>query len=177
MNKWYTRLSIAALLGGCIYFLIHYKYIIISFDRSSYHVVSSSNNAVKKQINFYFYNNDAWQKESVELVWSKNPEQALKTVANQWFTLAHAEKLITKNITVSHASLTVDGKAYLNFDQLPFSQQQLVREKFFLIQGLLKSIKESGLAITGVYFLMNNQPFYDYHLDFSIPWSLEPYVP
>lgn len=175
MNTWYKTTAGIALLAGSFYFLIHQKIIVVAIHNPSYIPTHTGIAVSKKKSNLFFYKDDSWQQESVELVWPNNPQEALGYICNRWLSVAAEEDIIHKKVTAPHAFITQDNKGYISFDQNPFEPEQSTREKFFLIEGILRSIKATGLTLSGIYFLVHTKSLKDYHLDFSLAWSLDPY--
>ena len=175
MNTWHKTTAGIALLTGSFYFLIHQKIIVIAIHNPSYISTHTGIAASKKKSNLFFYKDYSWHKETVELVWPNNSQEALGYICNRWLSVAAEEDIVHKKITAPHAFITQAGKGYISFDQNPFEPDQSTQEKFFLIEGLLRSIKATGLPLSGIYFLVNTKPLKDYHLDFSLAWSLDSY--
>lgn len=173
-QRWSMLIAGLATSAGFVYFLVHTNILIIAPYHSSY-TPALVTAATKKNSTLFFYKQDAWRQEVVPLLLPDQQAEALSCVANRWLVLATEEELMTKKVRVEHAFITQDGIGYLSCDQCLFESAQSTREKFFLIQGLIRSIKAAGISLKGVYFLVQNKPMADYHLDFSVPWSCEPY--
>lgn len=73
------------------------------------------------------------------------------------------------------ARLATPGKAassylYVSFDQTPFGTQQSTHEKLMFIEGLKRTLRDNGIKLQGIYFLVNHAEMQDEHLDFSNAW-------
>lgn len=55
-------------------------------------------------------------------------------------------------------------------------QSYSIHAKLMWVEGLLKTIHSSGLALQSVHFLHNHQPLQDPHLDFTNPWPVHGFV-
>jgi hypothetical protein len=81
------------------------------------------------------------------------------------------ERLMSKKVSLQSVILTPNEKdAYLSFDRYPFSPESPTVEKFMWVEGLLKTLRDNGISLQGVRFLVHHQEMLDSHLDFSNPW-------
>jgi hypothetical protein len=67
-------------------------------------------------------------------------------------------------------------EAYISFDRNPFTKNQSTYEKFMWIEGLLKTVRENGIQLQSIYFLVHHQPLTDFHLDFSNAWPISGFI-
>jgi hypothetical protein len=81
------------------------------------------------------------------------------------------EQIMKEKICLQSVSLAINERdAVISFDRVPFNDQSSCFEKWMWVEGLLKTIKESGLILQSIRFLVHHQELVDTHLDFSNPW-------
>jgi len=91
--------------------------------------------------------------------------------------LVDDEKITTKKITLQTAMLNPTGtELAVSFDHGLFSKDATTYEKWMLCEGLLKTVRENGIASQTVRFLIHHQPIIDAHLDFSNPWPIYGFI-
>jgi len=82
-----------------------------------------------------------------------------------------------KKITVQTVLLsTSDQVAYLSFDSDPLSKESSTFDKWMLIEGLLKTIRENSVRLQQIQLLVHHQLMQDPHLDFSKPWPVDGFL-
>ena len=57
---------------------------------------------------------------------------------------------------------------YLSFDRPLFNEENSTNSKLMLIEALFKTLRDNGIKIQGIIFLIHHQEMLDPHLDFSI---------
>lgn len=174
MKRWYTSLALIGAGAGIFYYLLHQHIIVIAFSSPSYTQTQASIQASKKRSPLFFYKNDSWCQEATDLVWPHDPHEALSYLCNRWLAVAAEEELLHKKVTVTHAFISPDKKGYISFDQSPFEPyEQSIHQKIVVIEGLTRSVQASGLEIDGLYYMVNDKPLSDYHLDFALAWPIK----
>lgn len=174
MKYWQKYSALAATLAGCCYYIIHQKIIVIAFNSPSYKQEVVRINASKKKSILFFYKNDVWCKEQTELVWPHDTHEALSYISNRWLSVAAEEEVLRKKVTVINAFISQDNRGSIIFDQSPFEpNEQSIYQKIVFIEGLTRSIEAAGLDLSGLYFMVNDKPLEDYHLDFSLAWPIK----
>ncbi|MCX5922710.1 MAG: hypothetical protein NTX86_05295 [Candidatus Dependentiae bacterium] len=168
-------LSLICAVVGALLYALHQEWIIIRSTPTADHVAlqeQAQTAIAKKKVTLYFWRNAAWHHETIELIWSDNKAENLQYLINSWLTLLNEEALMTKKVSLQAVLLGSQDMAYVSFDRYPFSKEATLHNKWLLIEGLLKTIRENGIKITGVHFLVNHKPLIDPHLDFSKEWPL-----
>lgn len=131
----------------------------------------------KKKIKHFFWHQDAWRQEIVEILWSDEKGHALSSLITSWLTILDEEKINLKKISLQSVAISsTKQEVFCSFDRNPFNKQQSTFEKLLWIEGLMKSIRESGIKIQSVRFLVHHQPLTDTHLDFSNAWPVEGFL-
>lgn len=163
-------------MSGMLFFLLYHEWLIIRFNPGINTEEEKTDPIKKRTIRLHFFNGSQWSSEETELLWSTNIEQNILFLSNRWLSVMHEEGLSEKKITLQSATISTTNQVYLSFDQYPFELKYSTRQKYFFIEGLLKTLRESGIKYTSIYFLVHHKPLIDYHLDFSIPWPFESFL-
>jgi hypothetical protein len=109
--------------------------------------------------------------QTKELIVPDDQEKKAAAIIAAWLTLAHDEKIVPNKITLQSTLFSSrKGYLYVSFDQPLFSKQQSTHSKWMLLQSLIKTLQQNGIALAGVYFLVNHEVMQDDHLDFSNAW-------
>ena len=127
----------------------------------------------KQKITFSYWREHAWKEETKELIITDDPEKKVATIIANWLTMLYEEKIIKEKITLQSALFDpANTRLYISFDQTPFRANQSTHEKWMFIQGLIRTLKENGIQIQGIYFLVNHASLQDDQLDFINAWPV-----
>jgi hypothetical protein len=125
----------------------------------------------KKKVKLTGWNYDRWNIEDTVLIAPSDKQQALYYLVTRWLSFLYEEHLIHKKVMLQTVLLSSNGHdAYLSFDKNILSKEWSTHQKWMVIEGLLKTLRDNGMAVTQVTFLVNHKPLNDAHLDFSNPW-------
>ncbi len=125
----------------------------------------------KKTVSLWREKNNTWIQESVQLLWSDNQKENLKTLTTAWLLWLEDEHVLTKKIVIESIIFSPSGyEMYVSFNHNPFDNSWSIHKKESFINALLKSYKENRCTASLCYFLVRHQPLQDTHLDFSEPW-------
>lgn len=170
--------TILACLGAFGYFAYNQELLLFrfpSFQKNSIEVPIAS--ITKKKVNRIYWNNDVWRHEDTELLWPENISNALLYLITSWLALLDEEKIMDKKVTVQSVIVSPSqNDVYISFDRNPFTKKQSTYEKLMWIEGILKTIRETGTKVQNIHFLVHHQPVHDFHLDFSNPWPVTGFV-
>lgn len=156
-----------------LYFAIEHEWIIFRTPTRNAFTINTHHITSKKQVNLFFWNRQSWKKETQELLWTEDTARNIQHLINAWLSLLDEEKLLKKKIGLETALLSPSGhEAYLSFDRNPLSKEQTIFEKWMIIEGLLKTLRENEVSLQRVQLLVHHKPLNDRHLDFSKPWPL-----
>jgi hypothetical protein len=173
----YIVLILFFLSCGMLIFALTRGWIVIKFpEKYNYAQNYSTLPMGKKSVKLYFWHNNKWQHETVQLIWSQDQSKNLEYLINNWLSLLDEEQIIDKKVELQAALLTQSNYCYLSFDRSLFGKESTTHEKLLIVQGLFKTIKENGINLQGIHFLVQHQPMIDAHLDFSNPWPLSGFV-
>jgi hypothetical protein len=160
-------------LGGIIFFLIQRNWLIVQFTYTpsvaSQH--TQQNLTSKKSIKIFYWKKGSWHHEEASIVWDEqNPTQTLQQLVKQWLTTLSDEQLIPSSCILESIALSSPGsEAYLSFDRSFFLPEQSIIKKWYIIEGLFKTLHHAGLRLTSMMFLVHDQPMVDDHIEFSQP--------
>lgn len=170
--KWYLLISLFALLAGGLLTLYLQQSIIIYWPTTKQPtlLVEKKVSSLNK-IQLFFWQQNQWKSEEVELLQNQDYATNLHYLISRWLTFMEEEGMNRKKVALQSVALEGPGQiAYLSFDRNPFDKESSCFDKWIWIEGLLRTIQETGINLSGIQFLVHHQPLYDYHLDFSYPW-------
>lgn len=166
-------LSILSALCGAVYVAYMYDIIMIRLPGSTQELDKQQHcSIIKKNVKLYGWRHDKWHHESVELIWSEDMVDTLSRLIPAWLTMLEEEKMDQKKISLQSITISPHGQAYLSLDRNPFTKEASTFEKLMWVESLLKTIRDNGINLQSIQFLVHHQPLQDYHLDFSNPWPL-----
>lgn len=169
--KTVITLCISSLLAGMIFFAVHYELIIIRMPRTSTPQIRPT--TAKRSIRLYYWNNNRWNSETDEIIWSDGTAENIYQLITRWLQLIDTEHILSKKVILEAAMLLPNHQdAYISFDQSPLATEWSTHAKWMFIEGLLKTIRENIIPIQHISFLEHHQPLQDAHLDFSNPWPI-----
>lgn len=170
----YGALAAAFFFCGIVLYACQAQWILFRIPAiNTEKLIKSSSEITKKNVTLWYWHNDSWHHETVELLWSANQAKNIELLSNTWLSLLGEEGVITKRITVQSVALCQrNSEALISFDRYPFNREGSTFEKVMLIEGLLKTIRINGGVPQAVRFLVHHEQLNDYHLDFSNPWPI-----
>lgn len=175
-TKRFFLLSIICCISGILLYAIHKGWIIFNTPDVSTQDITHQMTSIKslpKKVTLFFWHQNSWQHETKQLVWGEHIAQNSAYLINSWLSLLEDEKIIIKKVMLQTAMLNSSGnELYLSFDRSLCSKEATTYEKWMLIEGLLKTLRENGITPQTVRFLVHHQPMIDVHLDFSASWPI-----
>lgn len=164
---------ILSFLIGFIYFAFNQGWIVIrSFSASQSETTALNLKATKKYMPLVFWNDNKWNKESVEIIATADPALTVQHLLTSWLSLLDEEGAMTHKVTLQAALMSASGHLYLSFDRTPFDENSSTYDKWMWVEGLLTTIRENEPAVHAVHFLVHHHPMDDNHLDFSNAWPI-----
>lgn len=170
-NRTYSILSVSLFFLGIFMYAWYQEYIIIN-PRKSFFVTPQENNTQKQKITLHHFK-QTWHKDQVQILLSENYTQNAHLIIGRWLENALEEGLLKKKISLQQALSTQNQELILSFDRTLFNKESSTFDKWMIIEGILKSLKENVAQIKKVRFLVNHQPLIDTHLDFSNAWPID----
>ncbi len=178
MNN-YLKLSLVCLCGGAIAYALHNNWLIIRYpsykkEIQEYYQRATTN---KKKVYLSFWHHDRWHTEDKQLLWSASTGDNVMHVINSWLSLLDEYEVTDKKVALQTALVgNPNNLVYLSFDNNLFAQHHTVFEKWMLLEGLLKTIRENTIDIQQVRFLVHHRPMKDPHVDFTNAWPLSGFL-
>ncbi len=172
--RWYLLLSSLALIGSLLFYGLYNDILLIRLPSSGEMVLTNSTK--RKPIKFTYWNNKAFVTEEKEILFS-TVTQTANNLVKTWLSLLEEEGLMKKKVGLQSIMVDQSGRElFLSFDRNPLTKEFSTLQKLQWIEGLLKTIRDSGMPITSVRFLVYTKPLHDIHLDFSHPWPVSGYL-
>ena len=175
-KKLFTALSIICFLAGMLFFFLYQEWLVISWHRP-YSQNETASPLIKKTVMVGRKKNNEWVQESVQILWSEDQKETLKTITNAWLSWLEDEGVLSKKIVAESVLFSPSGyEMYISFDHNPFDKHWSIHHKESFINALLKSYKENGCTVSSFYFLVHHEPLKDSHLDFNEPWNFSNFL-
>lgn len=140
---------------------------------------SNHQGAEKRSATLYFWRNERWVQESVEVIWSaQDTAQTIKYLLDRWLTwldeeASLVERMCDKKVTLQTVMITPNGQeAILSFDRSPFGAEMAAYEQWKWVESVLKTIRDNGIKVQRIRFLVHHQEVLESRLDLSNPWPL-----
>jgi len=182
MNKqsiYWIIICLSVIILSLGYFAYNQQWIIFHIPKKSLEDSARvpGNQITKKRVTRNYWNNDAWNTEETELLWSDNKADTLMHLITSWLALLEEEKVMDKKVTLQSVVVSSSGvDAYISFDRNPFLKNQSTYSKLLWVEGLLKTVRENEVKVQNIHFLVHHQLLTDFHLDFSNPWPVTGFV-
>ena len=130
----------------------------------------------RKAVNLTYWNGTKWVTEEKGVILSSQVSRTLQDLVTSWLGLLEEDRRMPKKISLQSAMIDRTGtEAFISFDRNPLAKEQSTFDKLLSIEGLLRTIRTSGLPLQTVRFLVNAKPLTDIHLDFSHSWPVTGY--
>lgn len=170
--------ALGAFFVGVLFFALTNRWIVITipfFHRTGFE--SSTQPAERKSVVFHLPRRDAVRKEARDVLYSSDPAATAGQVVKTWLNILDEEGLIEKKVSVQTAMAAhKDSVLFLSLDRSLLRDQFSTRDKLFVIESLLATLREIALPFKSVLFLVHHRPMDDMHLDFSQPWPIEGFL-
>lgn len=168
-------ISFFALCFGLFFFALKQEFIIIRLPGYHHGLLShdAQSSSYKKTITLYIKSRDSWKTEQHQLLWTSDIAENMRLLTTSWLNFALEEKKLDKKILIQSCALSTSGQElYLSFESNPLPKEQSIFEKWQLIEGLLKTIRENKIPLVSIHFLVHHKPLQDPHLSFDLPWPI-----
>ncbi len=168
-------LLIFGLILGLLLIALKQNYIILNFWTSGTAQTASASH--KKKVIIYFWHNDQWKQEEVQLLVDSHVYNNAYHMMSQYLQLLHDESIIKHKVNVQRVIMNYDNQEiFISFDRLIWNKDTCTVEKLMIVEGILKTLKKNEPSIKKVQFLMNHQPMTDAHLDFTNAWPIDGFL-
>ena len=175
-------LIIFCIIIGMFFFLIQRKILLIHWDFRKTEDLeniekNNENITLHKKVNFYYWKDEKFCFEEFTFVWFSSDTENLRHLINNWISFLHEERILSRKISLDTVSLSQNNQqAYLSFDQFFLDREWSIFKKWCFIEGMFKTIKNSGSNIKLINFLVKHQQMEDDHLDFSQSWPIDGFI-
>lgn len=178
MNKKLSiLLSSAAFISGMLFIALYQQWLVVRTPWNTQTTHQPHAALSKRTATLHFWHADSWHQEKTELLWSNDQAHAVYYILTQWLNLLDDERIMPVRVMLQTSLASASGnELYISFDRNPLNKQQSTHEKWMWIEGLLKTLRENGITIPRIHFLVHHQPMHDGHLDFSSPWPLQGFM-
>ena len=174
-TRQYLILSGCTLLAGILFYGIYNELIVFHLP-SKRGTQPLEEQVTHKNIPLIFWKNGSFLTEEKELLIRPNRQRTLNDLLTSWLNLLEEEHILKKKVSIQSIMLDASGsEASISFDRNPLGKEDSTYQKLMTLEGLLTTIKSSGLPLTSVRFLVNYKTINDPHLDFSHPWPITGY--
>lgn len=166
---------------GFLYFLIHQNRLIILWNTSRESdkklFQQLKDRFVKKKVKLYYWKDDRFFSEEESLVWFSDDVENIKYVVNYWLNLMYQEQVIDKKVFLVSVGLAQSCRdVYLSFDASPLDKDWSIMKKWYLIEGLLRTVRNVFSNLNMIYFRVQHRLLEDDHLDFSQGWPISGFL-
>lgn len=179
MNKNYYYIAIVSLICtffGFAYYIINNEWVIIKLNNNKEKVFVKK--ACKSPFILYYWQNDQWHSESKELIDIKdNKAKTIEYLISSWLGLLDEEQILSKKVSLQSVMVDSTGQeVFISFDRSLFDKNSSIKQKWYLIESLLRTLRANISGIQKVYVLVHNQLINDDHLDFSQGWPISGFI-
>ena len=173
-----SSIILASITCGILLYAIMNDWIIIRIPNNVSTYQSVTEPSIKrKTLALLFWQDEKWNNENIQIIWTNKIEQDTKNLINCWLNLLDEEGIMEKKVTVQSVALTqTKTEGYISFDQNPFPKESSTFEKWLWTEGLLKTLRENNISIQSFYFLVHHKIISDNNLDFTNAWPIEGFL-
>ena len=172
-------LSLIFFTLGVLYYLIHQNRLIILWNRlkESDRKLFQQIKDKKKKVKLYYWKDGRFFSEESVLVWFSDDVENIKYVVNYWLNLIYQEQIIDRKVFLVSVGLSQSCQdVYLSFDSSPLEKDWSIMKKWYLIEGLFKTLSDTFSNLNMIYFRVQHRLLEDDHLDFSQGWPISGFL-
>ncbi|CAM6000384.1 unnamed protein product [Sphagnum balticum] len=176
MNYLY-RIALLTFISGALVYAYRHNWIIIRMP-FQHELPVHALGADKKKVTISRYTKHGLVAEPQQMLWEEgNLGRTAERLTNAYLTLLYEENCIDQKIQLHGATTnSTNQELYLNFSHALVPEDAPLYEKWMVLEGLLKTIRENIPEMKSVRFLVNHKPLMDHDLDFSRPWPIEGFM-
>lgn len=172
----YLYMSIALFVAGLLFYGLYNEMIILRLPFKASRQPIEQSQSQRKVMKLTYWNGKSYAHEEKEILYSTNSAQTLTDLITSWLSMLEEEKMMPKKVSLQSVMLDSTGQeAFISFDRNPLLKEKSTFQKLMWIEGLLKTIKDSGVPLKSVHILVYAKPLNDAHLDFNHAWPLAGY--
>lgn len=175
--KTYFLLLCASTLSGIVLFAFFEGWITIHIPQRFLSNESMVAGESSKKITLTYWTPQGWQVEQTTLMWTAENEKMVEQLLNGLFMVLYESHTLKKRVHVNAIMVGPSGhELFISTDHLPFNKDDSVYAKWMHIESILKMLKDNGIKVSCVRFLVNHEPANDRHLDLSFSWPLHGFL-
>jgi hypothetical protein len=156
-------------------YAVHQEWIIIHLPHNKNTRVTQKKPS-NQTIILWWWHAGHWKHEKTQIIGTTSTQDLVYQVLQSWLALMKEEKKINAITTLQSVAITSTDHAYISFDHNPLPQETSLYEKWMIVEGMLKTMRENKLSVRAIILLVNHQILQDRHLDFSCPWPTEGFL-
>lgn len=168
------KLLIISFIFGLLFFCMYKEWIIIYWNNpflKTTHIFHE-----KKTIEMTIYKNNELLKKNATIIYEQNKIEKLKSIINAWLLYAYDQQLIFKKIKLEKVMVSESDECFLSFSETIFDEASTAKEQLYLIESLLKTVRDNKITFKNSMFLVGYEPLHSEYLDFSLPWPQEGFI-
>lgn len=133
---------------------------------------------IHRRCSLFYLKTSGVEKEEANLVWAPDrPGANIQVLLNAWCDGALRDGLISQKTAIESATYNQEsGEVILSLTGSLCDSNADIKAKVFLIESMLKTLRQTGIFIRSVMFLVHQQPLKDRDLDFSCFWPIEGFI-
>ncbi len=171
--KFFIFILFLCLFVGVIFYLVQRNWLIIQFTGVplAKTIATAQSPASRKPIQLFYWKKGAWHHDETTIVWNEqNPADSIQQLVKQWLITMADEELVPHNCSLESVALSSPGsEAYVSFNRSFLLPELSIIKKWYIIEGLFKTIHRAGISLHSMMFLVHDQPMVDEHIEFSQP--------
>lgn len=173
----YYWLAAIFFVAGLGYYSLQQGWLIIQLPLFNTRTHTNQQSSARSQsVTLYMWNNTQWKKEKTELILPTEPAAGAQIIIQALLAWLVEEKIVQKKVLVEHTLLTSSQQELLVcLDKTFLSKAMSIHLKVMIVESMVKTLRENGVKIPFVRFLVDHQPMQDAHIDFAHGWPLEGY--
>lgn len=172
MNKSTFLIICYCFAAGVLFFLINQRILIVRWPETEIAMLQAQH-APKKTALMRYFTDGKWHSEKITLIWSCDTYENLSQLIAQWLSIAKEEKQVNPSVSLLAIPVSVKPEhVFISLSETPFLKNSSSFQKWMVIEGLLKTIRENDVPIQKVTFLVLHKTLEDSDLDFTDPWPI-----
>lgn len=172
----YYGLAIICFIAGLGYYAWQRGWLIIQCPTHNILATSLQTPSDKKTVTLYAWHANQWKKEKTELILPDQQAGSAQIIIQALLAWFADERWLGKKVTIDHIlTSNTDQELLVSLNKVLFSKTMSTHHKIAIIESIMKTLRENGIKIPLIRFLVDHEPMHDTHLDFTHSWPLEGY--
>ena len=169
----YVALLCFSFCAGMLMLCILQEWIIIRFP-SFIENDTAVTSQLHRSITLYRWHAHRWHTETTTIIASDSVQECLASVVAAWLAMMQEEQIVPAQLSLQSVLCSAHNDiVYLSFSDTLVQQNKPTIDNLLCIEALLHTVKENAPpSVHSCFFLVNQIPMQDHHLDFSIAWPI-----